>query len=81
MSTADPPRQFRPAAASALDDLLRRNPEWATALGDHRFDDRVDDLSEDGLAHTATLLGRHRGALAAIDPSSSRPRTGPTWPC
>ncbi|MCA9489020.1 MAG: DUF885 domain-containing protein [Myxococcales bacterium] len=39
-----------PVLASALDAhweaSLRRNPEWATAVGDHRFDDQLSDASE-----------------------------------
>lgn len=46
-----------------LKDLLRRhwdhemqvNPVWATTLGDHRFDDRIDDWSE-------TAVGERRAA-------------------
>jgi hypothetical protein len=67
MTEAGPSEQYRRSAAAALDDLLRSYPEWATALGDHRFDDQLDDLSEVALAATARLLGHHRRALAAVD--------------
>jgi hypothetical protein len=69
MNDAGPSEQYRRSAASALDDLLRCYPEWATALGDHRFDDQLDDLSEAALAATARLLRQHRGTLASVDPT------------
>ena len=28
-------------AAATLDGLLERQPEWATGVGDHRYDDRL----------------------------------------
>ena len=40
---------FTAIARQTLDDLLVRHPEAATALGDHRYDDRLDDHSADAL--------------------------------
>jgi uncharacterized protein (DUF885 family) len=58
--------KFRTAAQGAVDALLISRPEWATSLGDHRYDDQLDDLTEAGLVERARLLRRHRGALAGI---------------
>jgi uncharacterized protein (DUF885 family) len=57
-------RRYRHLAAAVLDGLLETAPETATALGDHRFDDRLDDLSADGVATRAGVL---HDALAALD--------------
>src|SRR5687768_1522781 len=40
---------FSGLARRTLDELLERHPEAATTLGDHRFDDRLTDLSNDAL--------------------------------
>jgi hypothetical protein len=58
--------EFRRLAAAAIDDMLRLSPEWATSLGDHRFDDQLDDLSEEGRALMARTLGAARAKLAAL---------------
>jgi uncharacterized protein (DUF885 family) len=55
---------FRRVAARVLDALLEAAPEDATALGDHRFDDRLEDLSADGVEHRVSMLN---DALAALD--------------
>jgi uncharacterized protein (DUF885 family) len=57
---------FQALSAQWLEDTIRLNPIGATALGDHRFDDALDDVSETGrqarrAARTATAQ-----ALAAI---------------
>jgi uncharacterized protein (DUF885 family) len=57
-------RRFRQVAERVVDGLLETAPETATALGDHRFDDRLDDLSAEGVAARADLL---RDALQALD--------------
>jgi uncharacterized protein (DUF885 family) len=57
-------RRFRQAAERVVDGLLETVPETATALGDHRFDDRLDDLSAEGLAVRVDVL---RDALQALD--------------
>jgi uncharacterized protein (DUF885 family) len=62
------------AAARALadrfwDELLEREPTFATAIGDDRYDERLPDIGESGRALTET---RNRAALqelAAIDRS------------
>ena len=40
--------QFVTLANNYLDRMLELNPEWATRLGDHRFDDQISDLTEAG---------------------------------
>jgi uncharacterized protein (DUF885 family) len=57
-------RRYRQVAESVLDGLLETAPETATALGDHRYDDRLSDLSPEGVAERAGVL---HDALAALD--------------
>ena len=54
-----PMPDFHSVAEAAVDDLLELGPEEATALGDHRFDDRVSDHSLAG-ADTAVRRLRSR---------------------
>ncbi len=42
--------RFHQETADFIEAELRLYPERATALGDHRFDDRVDDMSKTGFA-------------------------------
>jgi uncharacterized protein (DUF885 family) len=53
-----------------LDAVLEASPENATDLGDHRFDDRLSDLSPDGVAATVTMLSEARDALDDVDDSA-----------
>ena len=55
-------------AEAALDDLLASSPEWATALGDHRFDDRLADLSDEGLRELGPRSGSERGSVLEPPP-------------
>ena len=64
---ADTAARFHALAEDAVEDLLRLDPEWATDLGDHRFDDQLTDLSEDGLAGAAATLADHRDELDSLD--------------
>ena len=43
---ADTAARFRTLAEEIVEDLLRLSPERATDLGEHRYDDRLDDLSK-----------------------------------
>ena len=70
---ADTAARFHALAEDAVEDLLRLDPEWATDLGDHRFDDQLTDLSEDGLAGAAATLADHRDELDSLDAAELEP--------
>lgn len=53
-----------------LGDLFRTYPTWATTVGLHRHDGRLEDLSPAGLKRKLDLARRHRAALTAIDPGA-----------
>ena len=53
-----------------LDAVLETSPETATDLGDHRFDDRLSDLSPDGVAARVVMLSEARDALDDVDDSA-----------
>ncbi len=55
---------FAALAARVVDGLLARDPVEATALGDHRFDDRLADLSTEGVEESLTTVDH---ALSAVD--------------
>ncbi len=50
-----------------LDGLFRAKPHFATFMGDHRFDDKLPDLSDKGLAAREKQLVSQERSLAAID--------------
>jgi uncharacterized protein (DUF885 family) len=56
--------RFRLVAERVLDAMLQAEPETATELGDHRFDDQLTDLSADGIESRVAMLS---DALAALD--------------
>lgn len=51
-----------------LDVTLRHDPVRASALGYHRYDDRLPDLSEAGVSATVAALEGLRRELGRIDP-------------
>ena len=70
---ADTAARFHALAEDAVEDLLRLEPERATDLGDHRFDDRLTDLSEEGLAACRRPLADHRDELDSLDAAELKP--------
>ena len=58
---------FRALADRIVDDLLEADPVSATWLGDHRFDDRLADLSPDGVDAQLRAIDDHVTALDAVD--------------
>ena len=58
---------FRRLAEDTVDDLLAADPVGATWLGDHRFDDRLPDLSASGVAALLSRLDDRLTALDAVD--------------
>ena len=53
--------------SAVLDELLERHPEWATILGDHRYDDRLGDQSRAGRAEELAWAGRRLADLESVD--------------
>lgn len=70
--SSQPPTQnvdFELTANEYLEEFLEGNPEWATYLGDHRFDDRLGDYSQAGVEASAEMERRYLQRLDAIDPA------------
>jgi uncharacterized protein (DUF885 family) len=65
--TAD--QQFEALTQRYLREMPEQSPVTATALGDHRFDDRLDDVSSAGWQARLTFTERYLAALAPIDRS------------
>jgi uncharacterized protein (DUF885 family) len=65
--------RFERLAEAALDDVLELHPTIATALGDHRFDDRLPDGSPEALAREHSVLDSRVRELEAIDLDGLRP--------
>src|SRR3954447_8513639 len=66
-SAADTRQRFRRTARAALDVLLEHDPAEATALGDHRFDDRLADWSPEAVDAQLRELSDATGALDDLD--------------
>ena len=69
---ARPSDAFAALARRTLDELLERHPEAATTLGDHRFDDRLTDLSSAGLDEEQRWASARLAELEGLD-SETRP--------
>jgi len=59
--------EFEALAARFVDEFPALAPIGATSLGDHRYDDRLNDVSAEGRAAERAFVLRYAGALAAID--------------
>ena len=76
------PHDFVPLAERIVDALLESDPRLAASAGDHRFDDRLPDLSADGVAADVAMLRDAAGALSQVDPDAARRRrSGSTTRC
>jgi uncharacterized protein (DUF885 family) len=64
---SDATSRFVATARTAVADLLRLRPELATDLGEHAYDDRLDDLSDDGQRELRLSLEESRNALDTVD--------------
>jgi len=61
---------YRKVAAEILDDLYARNPSYATSLGLHQYDGRLEDYSRVAVEDEVKAIAGFRSALEAIDPKS-----------
>lgn len=62
--------EFVSIANEYIEHLMTVNPEWATTLGDHRFDHRLTDRSAKAIAEGASANARFLERLRKIDKSS-----------
>jgi hypothetical protein len=62
---------FVPLAERIVDAILETDPGLASYAGDHRFDDRLPDLSPGTVAERVRMLRDAADALAAVDPDES----------
>ncbi|MFL6278848.1 MAG: DUF885 family protein, partial [Vicinamibacterales bacterium] len=61
---------FTAVAGEYLDDIFRRQPTQATDLGIHKYDDRLEDYSRQGVMDAIAAARRFRDRANAIDPSA-----------
>src|SRR5215217_5832999 len=50
LSATPDDERFQKLAKDYIEGLIQANPEYATSLGDHRFDDKLTDYSDDAVA-------------------------------
>ena len=62
------PDELESIAEEYLEELLALNPELATYLGDHRYDAKLGDYSQDGIAESLAFEKRYSGRLDTIRP-------------
>jgi uncharacterized protein (DUF885 family) len=65
--TGETDRQFASLAQEYLDDQGTRHPDFATELGDHRFDAHLPDRSAAALARERQALGRWADRVNELD--------------
>ena len=58
--------QFQKVAGEYIEGLLQTHPEYATELGDHRFDDRITDYSNEAAAKELVRAKQFRQQLEAV---------------
>jgi uncharacterized protein (DUF885 family) len=77
-STSQPPihagdAAFEDVARTYLEDVYQRSPTWATYLGIHKYDDRLDDYSRREVTEAVAAGRQFRQRVAAIDPTTLSP--------
>ena len=65
---------FATSAAATLDGLLERQPEWATGVGDHRYDDRLTVGTAAHYEEASRWAGDRLAELAGIDAANLSPQ-------
>jgi len=61
--------QLQALFAEEWDDELRTHPEWATALGDKRFNDRLSDCSPQAIASSLARKQKFLKGFEAVNPA------------
>ena len=58
--------QFQNLADNYIESLLALKPEWATSLGDHRYDGRLNDYSLRGVEAERRLTAAYLDSLTGV---------------
>ena len=66
-------QKFEALAKNYIEKLLQMKPEWATGLGDHRFDDRLSDYTLAGVDADRSFNRAYLDSLSRIDAQKLRP--------
>ena len=61
---------YQKLAAEILNDIYARNPSYATALGLHEYDARLEDASRAAVEDETKAVAKFKTALEAIDPKA-----------
>ncbi len=61
---------FDEVSRAYLEDLYQRQPTWATYLGIHKYNDRLDDYSRKAVDDAVASARQFRARVAAIDAAS-----------
>ena len=73
VAAADDSAEFAAVSAAYLNELAEHFPVLGTSLGDHRFDDRLDDVSADGRARQRAWLAALASRLDTLDTGALTP--------
>jgi uncharacterized protein DUF885 len=65
--------EFVPLAERIVDAILHSDPGLATFAGDHRYDDRMPDLSPGAVGERVAMLRDAADALSGVDPEGLGP--------
>jgi uncharacterized protein (DUF885 family) len=66
---SDENTRFEALADQYLEQMLQLNPQWATYLGDHRYDHLMNDYSLEGVQKELTFIQDYLDLLKEIDPT------------
>ena len=64
---------FEDVSRSYLEESYKRYPTWATYLGVHKYDDRLEDYSRQAVADAIVAGRQFRERVAEIDPKTLSP--------
>lgn len=71
-SINDSDAEFERLANNYIEILMKTNPEWATQLGDHRYDNQVYDFSPGAIKAEVRTAKNYLDSLAVIDTAQLR---------
>lgn len=62
--------KFEALANKYIAELLEMNPEWATSLGEHKYDDQLNDYSLDAVKKEREFTAKYLTELGKIKPEN-----------